>query len=473
MTGGRSKLPVDLPGPRRRELRHRVPARIDWTARQRPAPEQPLREVQGTRRIRHAPRGHGGVELDGGRSPILVVGGERDIGRGARPSVRALHLDLRGRQTDNCKLKKAKPLSDRFKAEFPGTGTIRILNREGGLAATLVVEDPTVLWFVGRAQLMGRPQAENAPLVHVRHYFDFIEEPNRHPTLVKNSGEGGGPVFCLRRLPPTEGRSRWSQRWAAAALAAVVFLVGLLLWDTQVIGLEAPPGHYPWAVRLERLKATEPCVASESTISYGSLECGASLIGARHVITAKHCFMEAGERYRLMIGAQDFPRGETRCAVACYDEPHGADVRLIDLGIPVRELPSPRVPQGWKPSPQDDLHVVGWGRSFVNGLFVAKTKTLMRSRSIRSTDPRRCAYFQWPDPTLCAEGEGPGPHDSGGPLTVEKDGERTLAGVFARSDSEVLVATDLSSLDPWINSILGRPTTSRPESCRADDRGLK
>jgi secreted trypsin-like serine protease len=270
------------------------------------------------------------------------------------------------------------------------------------------------------------------------------------------------------------GTARPTYGWSALARFIrnlfVVFVVSVVagLWSASPAGAiaygeDAPNGDYRFSVLLTMSGLPVEGGGSRD----GS--CSGALIAPRWVITAGHCFRDAGgrrvsrtvaERTTATVGRTDLgsPDGREVDVVAAY-QADGADVALVQLGDAVTDVVPIRVATE-PPAVGEVLRLTGFGLAtegsetapatwLQTGLFtVDAVGDAMIETSGRA--PR-------PDTSPC-------PHDSGGPyFRAGPDGTFVLAAIVSTGPDCPHLGPDSSAridnLRDWITSTMAGAET--------------
>ncbi|XP_012877552.1 PREDICTED: serine protease 56 [Dipodomys ordii] len=234
---------------------------------------------------------------------------------------------------------------------------------------------------------------------HPRHLASFLQEPSE-------------PGPCGERLPGAANVTRAHGR-----------IVG---------GSAAPPGAWPWLVRL-RL-GRQPL-------------CGGVLVAASWVLTAAHCFVGASNELLWTVALAEGPRGEQAEEVPVNRIlPHPKfdpqtfhnDLALVQLWTPVspagpaRPVCLPRGPP--EPPAGTPCSIAGWGALFEDGPEAEAVREARVPLLSEDTCRRALGPGLRPSSMLCAGylagGVDSCQGDSGGPLTCSEPGPRPREVLF-------------------------------------------
>ncbi|XP_061614258.1 suppressor of tumorigenicity 14 protein homolog isoform X2 [Phyllopteryx taeniolatus] len=209
-------------------------------------------------------------------------------------------------------------------------------------------------------------------------------------------------------------------------------------------GADASPGSWPWQVSLQMER-------------YGHV-CGATLLAARWLVSAAHCFQDSDaikysdpRAWRAYIGMRLMAAGKNAAAAASRPlrriVPHPAyerltsdyDIALVELGAPVffNELVQPVC----VPAPSHafaigtSCYVTGWGVLTEDGELASR----LQEASVRIINRNTCneLYDDAVTPRMLCAGNLQGgvdacQGDSGGPLVCQEHGRRWfLAGIVS------------------------------------------
>ncbi|XP_069926146.1 serine protease 56 isoform X1 [Oryctolagus cuniculus] len=241
-------------------------------------------------------------------------------------------------------------------------------------------------------------------------------------------------------------------------------------------GSAAPPGSWPWLVRLQL---------------GGQPLCGGVLVAASWVLTAAHCFAGAQNELLWTVTLAEGPRGEQAEEVPVNRIlPHPKfdpqtfhnDLALVQLWTPVSPAGPARpvcLPQGPREPPAGTAcAIAGWGALFEDG---PEAEALREARvPLLSSDTCRRALGPAlrPSTMLCAGylagGVDSCQGDSGGPLTCSEPGPRpreVLFGVTSWGDGcgepgKPGVYTRVAVFKDWLQEQMSAAPSGREPSCR-------
>ncbi|XP_069878035.1 serine protease 56 [Dipodomys merriami] len=278
---------------------------------------------------------------------------------------------------------------------------------------------------------------------HPRHLASFLQEPSE-------------PGPCGERLPGAANVTRAHGR-----------IVG---------GSAAPPGAWPWLVRL-RL-GRQPL-------------CGGVLVAASWVLTAAHCFVGASNELLWTVALAEGPRGEQAEEVPVNRIlPHPKfdpqtfhnDLALVQLWTPVspagpaRPVCLPRGPP--EPPAGTPCSIAGWGALFEDGPEAEAVREARVPLLSEDTCRRALGPGLRPSSMLCAGylagGVDSCQGDSGGPLTCSEPGPRpreVLFGVTSWGDGcgepgKPGVYTRVAVFKDWLQEQMTAAAAAREPSCR-------
>ncbi|ROT71258.1 hypothetical protein C7M84_010435 [Penaeus vannamei] len=253
------------------------------------------------------------------------------------------------------------------------------------------------------------------------------------------SGCGHGLVCC--RNPVFEPAVECGRRHSAGLLGRIKTPI-LENGDTEF-------GEYPWQAAILR-----------DENGHSVYVCGATLIGARHVLTAAHCVSNLGAReVRVRLGEWDvraktefFSHIEVRAASALVHPQYYAgslinDIAIVTLERSVDFSANPHIspvclPDAYNSYVGQRCHSTGWGKdAFGNG---GKYQTILKEVELPIVSHRQCERalrdalgpnFSLHIGNLCAGGEGGKDAckgDGGGPLVCDgPHGAVQLAGLVS------------------------------------------
>ena len=219
-------------------------------------------------------------------------------------------------------------------------------------------------------------------------------------------------------------------------------------------GLVAPPGKFPWAVRL-------------------AMGCGGALVAPRVVLTAGHCVDGTGANNRIEVtaGATDLESRHARTArsvsviraAGFQDETRGDDWAVIRLD---RVLPLPLLPLADGTVGDGRFVVMGWGQTREDSVQQERKLHYATVRTIADA-PCAAAYRKAgvqlvADEQICAGSKGVDTcqGDSGGPMVGRgPHGEWVQVGITSwglgcARDGYPGVYTQLSTFRPAIEAAI-------------------
>ncbi|XP_020028399.2 serine protease 56 isoform X3 [Castor canadensis] len=240
-------------------------------------------------------------------------------------------------------------------------------------------------------------------------------------------------------------------------------------------GSAAPPGAWPWLVRLQ---------------IGGQTLCGGVLVAASWVLTAAHCFVGASNELLWTVMLAEGPQGEPGEEVPVNRIlPHPKfdpktfhnDLALVQLWTPVSAASPARpvcLPQGPREPPAGTpCAIAGWGALFEDGPEAEAVREARVPLLSADTCQRALGPGLRPSTMLCAGYLAGGidscQGDSGGPLTCSEAGSRpreVLFGVTSWGDGcgepgKPGVYTRVAVFKDWLKEQMTAPSTREP-SCR-------
>ncbi|XP_037706052.1 serine protease 56 [Choloepus didactylus] len=241
-------------------------------------------------------------------------------------------------------------------------------------------------------------------------------------------------------------------------------------------GRAAPPGAWPWLVRLHL---------------GGQPLCGGVLVAASWVLTAAHCFAGARNELLWTVTLAEGPRGEQAEEVPVNRIlPHPKfdprtfhyDLALVQLWTPVSAAGPARpvcLPQGPRePSAGTACAIAGWGALFEDGPEAEAVREARVPLLSADTCQRALGPALRPSTMLCAGYLAGGidscQGDSGGPLTCSEPGPRpreVLYGVTSWGDGcgepgKPGVYTRVAVFRDWLQEQMSAARSNREPSCR-------
>ncbi|XP_036919466.1 serine protease 56 [Sturnira hondurensis] len=241
-------------------------------------------------------------------------------------------------------------------------------------------------------------------------------------------------------------------------------------------GSAAPPGAWPWLVRLQL---------------NGQPLCGGVLVAASWVLTAAHCFVGAPNELLWTVMLAEGPRGEQRKEVQVNRIlPHPKfdprtfhnDLALVQLWTPVSPAGAARpvcLPQGPREPPAGTAcAIAGWGALFEDGPEAEAVREAHVPLLSADTCRRALGPGLHPSTMLCAGYLAGGidscQGDSGGPLTCSEPDphpREILYGVTSWGDGcgepgKPGVYTRVAVFKDWLQEQMSAAPSSREPSCR-------
>ncbi|XP_044934842.1 serine protease 56 [Mustela putorius furo] len=241
-------------------------------------------------------------------------------------------------------------------------------------------------------------------------------------------------------------------------------------------GSAAPPGAWPWLVRLQL---------------GGQPLCGGVLVAASWVLTAAHCFAGAQNELLWTVTLAEGPQGEQAEEVPVNRIlPHPKfdprtfhnDLALVQLWTPVSPVGAWRpvcLPRGPREPPAGTAcAIAGWGALFEDGPEAEAVREARVPLLSTDTCKRALGPELHPSSMLCAGylagGVDSCQGDSGGPLTCSEPGPRpreVLYGVTSWGDGcgepgKPGVYTRVAVFKDWLQEQMNANPSSREPSCR-------
>uniref|UniRef100_A0A8C6DR09 Serine protease 56 n=1 Tax=Moschus moschiferus TaxID=68415 RepID=A0A8C6DR09_MOSMO len=320
--------------------------------------------------------------------------------------------------------------------------TLQALSTQG--TKVLQAAQRSAQWAVNRVAM---------EIQHRLHECRTLGRPRSQAHLLQDSPEPGP---CGERHPGTVNVTRAHGR-----------IVG---------GSAAPPGAWPWLVRLQL---------------GGQPLCGGVLVAASWVLTAAHCFAGAPNELLWTVTLAEGSPGEPAEEVQVNRiVPHPKfdprtfhnDLALVQLWTPVsptgaaRPVCLPREPQ--EPPAGTPCAIAGWGALFEDGPEAEAVREARVPLLSADTCRRALGPGLRPSSMLCAGYLAGGidscQGDSGGPLTCSEPGPRpreVLYGVTSWGDGcgepgKPGVYTRVAVFKDWLQEQMSAAPFSREPSCR-------
>uniref|UniRef100_A0A8C2V7V6 Serine protease 56 n=1 Tax=Chinchilla lanigera TaxID=34839 RepID=A0A8C2V7V6_CHILA len=240
-------------------------------------------------------------------------------------------------------------------------------------------------------------------------------------------------------------------------------------------GSAAPPGAWPWLVRLQL---------------GGQPLCGGVLVAASWVLTAAHCFAGASNELLWTVVLAEGPRGEPAEEVPVnrilshpkFDpQTFHSDLALVQLWTPVSPAGPARpvcLPQASpEPPAGTPCAIAGWGALFEDGPEAEAVREARVPLLSPDTCQRALGPGLRPSSMLCAGYLAGGidscQGDSGGPLTCSEPGPRpreVLFGVTSWGDGcgepgKPGVYTRVAVFKDWLQQQMSAAPSTREPSC--------
>ncbi|XP_077874364.1 serine protease 56 isoform X6 [Ictidomys tridecemlineatus] len=275
------------------------------------------------------------------------------------------------------------------------------------------------------------------------------------------------PQAPLLQDPPEPGSCGERSPGAANVTRAHGRIVG---------GSAAPPGAWPWLVRLQL---------------GGQPLCGGVLVAASWVLTAAHCFVGASNELLWTVVLAEGPGGEQAQEVPVNRIlPHPKfdpqtfhnDLALVQLWTPVNPAGPARpvcLPQGSREPPAGTAcAIAGWGALFEDGPEAEAVREARVPLLSADTCQRALGPGLRPSTMLCAGYLAGGidscQGDSGGPLTCSEPGphpREVLFGVTSWGDGcgepgKPGVYTRVAVFKDWLLEQMSAASSTREPSCR-------
>ncbi|XP_047401408.1 serine protease 56 isoform X2 [Sciurus carolinensis] len=319
--------------------------------------------------------------------------------------------------------------------------TLQVLSAQG--TQVLQAAQRSAQWAVKRVEM------------EIQHRLHACQGPG-HPR----------PQVPLLQDPPEPGSCGQRRPGAANVTRAHGRIVG---------GSAAPPGAWPWLVRLQL---------------GGQPLCGGVLVAASWVLTAAHCFVGASNELLWTVMLAEGPRGEQAEEVPVNRIlPHPKfdpqtfhnDLALVQLWTPVNPAGPARpvcLPQGPQEPPAGTAcAIAGWGALFEDGPEAEAVREARVPLLSTDTCQRALGSGLRPSTMLCAGYLAGGidscQGDSGGPLTCSEPGphpREVLFGVTSWGDGcgepgKPGVYTRVAVFKDWLLEQMTASSTREP-SCR-------
>lgn len=210
-------------------------------------------------------------------------------------------------------------------------------------------------------------------------------------------------------------------------------------------------------------KYQELATQYRSSITYND-GCVGTVIDSLWVLTAAHCVTPIEERpFYIEHMDKKYPVESTSIHPKNTPDTNNYDMALLRLKWPMKDF-RPALLYPYSNELGKQVTFVGNG-NFGNGLNgITNTKAILRAATNTITDTSQSQLsfiFNKPENALELEGIS-GPHDSGGPAFIEKNGKLFIAGVSSWQDNQgvegIYGVTEhyarVSTQRQWINNVL-------------------